>query len=120
MPTGNSSAAAAAQGGPSFGEVALGLGVLGAQQAWEHRDLIGNALVRASGGISADLASSHLSHMDWVATGTLQVTFRNGDSYIYNNVDRETAEALRDAPSPGSFLWQNLRGREASHHSKKS
>jgi len=38
----------------------------------------------------------------------LRVTFRNGDTYAYPNVDRKVAEEFAQAPSKGRFFNQNL------------
>ena len=111
----NAQSSAATSQGPGLGEIALGLGILGAQQLWQHRDLIAELVTGKPVGISADLSSSHLQHMDWAPNGSLTITFQNGASYSYDGISRETAEGLRDAGSPGSFFWANIRGKESGY-----
>ena len=40
----------------------------------------------------------------------LRVWFLNGSIYDYSGVNSLEYEALRDAPSVGSYLYQNIRG----------
>ena len=41
---------------------------------------------------------------------TLEVTFNSGAVYQYFAVDESVYMSFLAAPSPGRFLWQNLRG----------
>ncbi|WP_436417597.1 KTSC domain-containing protein [Petrimonas sulfuriphila] len=43
-------------------------------------------------------------------TETLRVWFLNGSVYDYTGVGQLEYEALRDAPSVGSYLHQNIKG----------
>lgn len=43
-------------------------------------------------------------------TQTLRVWFLNGSVYDYAGVSRMEYEGLRDAPSVGSYLHQNIKG----------
>ena len=43
-------------------------------------------------------------------TQTLDVDFRNGQSYTFEGVPSEVALGLRDAPSPGSYFHKNIKG----------
>jgi hypothetical protein len=43
-------------------------------------------------------------------TQTLRVWFLNGFVYDYSGVGQMEYEALRDAPSVGSYLHQNIKG----------
>lgn len=43
-------------------------------------------------------------------TQTLDVTFRNGRSYTFENVPETVFEGLRHAPSPGSYFTSNIKG----------
>lgn len=38
----------------------------------------------------------------------LRVTFKSGDTYVYPDVDRQTAEDFANAPSKGRYFNQNL------------
>ena len=42
---------------------------------------------------------------------TLDITFQNGRSYTYEGVPSEVFEALRDARSPGTYFFQNIKYR---------
>ncbi|MBI1287147.1 MAG: KTSC domain-containing protein [Flavobacteriales bacterium] len=44
------------------------------------------------------------------ATETLRVWFLNGSVYDYSGVNSLEFEGLRDAPSVGSYLHQNIKG----------
>lgn len=44
------------------------------------------------------------------ATQTVRVWFLNGSVYDYGNVNILEYEALRDAPSVGSYLHRNFKG----------
>ena len=43
-------------------------------------------------------------------TGTLDITFTSGRTFSYENVPQRVFEALRAAPSPGSYFHQNIKG----------
>lgn len=43
--------------------------------------------------------------------GVLYVEFLNGGTYAYDGVDESTYQALAAAPSPGSYLAKNIKGR---------
>ena len=42
---------------------------------------------------------------------TLDLTFTGGRTYTYESVPQRVFEDLRDAPSPGSFYWSNIKDR---------
>ena len=44
-------------------------------------------------------------------TGTLQVTFANGQSYTYHGISKSEFEAFANAPSPGRFWHVHFKGR---------
>jgi len=46
-------------------------------------------------------------------TDTLTVAFRNGEEYDYLNVPAATYRAMQAAPSAGSFLHRQVKGRYA-------
>lgn len=41
--------------------------------------------------------------------GNLEVKFRNGGRYVYRSVPRSVYEELKEAPSPGRYLSQNVK-----------
>lgn len=43
-------------------------------------------------------------------TQELTVTFRNGQSYRYQGVPQGVFEQFREAASPGTFYFQNIKG----------
>lgn len=57
------------------------------------------------------LSSSHVKAMRHdQASGKLQVQFKNGTTYEYDQVDDDTANGLRTADSAGKFIHENIRG----------
>lgn len=54
--------------------------------------------------------SSQLSKIGYTeTTKTLYVEFTNGAVYSYDNVEEETFNELRDAPSVGSFFIRKIK-----------
>lgn len=43
----------------------------------------------------------------------LDITFRNGGVYTYEDVPEDVFESLRDAPSPGIYFHQNIKNKYA-------
>lgn len=61
--------------------------------------------------ITVTLNSSALATADyWEDTERLRVTFRNGRSYDHYNVPKGIFEALRDAPSAGTYYNAAIKG----------
>lgn len=58
------------------------------------------------------------SHDHDPETNILSVTFHHGKTYTYSGVPKDLADGLRDAPSKGTFLMQNIIGKFA--HKKET
>lgn len=58
-----------------------------------------------------DRGSSVEAHQYSPETGHLTVTFRGGRQYRYEGVDQNTADALGDAQSKGSYLQSSIIGK---------
>lgn len=43
--------------------------------------------------------------------GTMTITFVDGRTYVYRNVPQGVWEGLKAAGSPGSYFYQQVRGR---------
>lgn len=57
------------------------------------------------------ISSSNIEAVGYDADGeTLRIWFLNGSIYDYSGVSSVEFEALRDAPSVGSYLHQNIKG----------
>jgi len=48
----------------------------------------------------------------------LALKFKNGGTYVYNNVDDATVTALTEAPSKGKFFSTNIRGKFTSEQAE--
>lgn len=63
-----------------------------------------------------EIEKEHVSSSNIEAVGydeeteTLRVWFLNGSAYDYSGVGRMEYEALKAAPSVGSYLHQNIKG----------
>ncbi len=54
--------------------------------------------------------SSHLSEASYDPNEEmLEITFKNGQTYAYEDVDEGTWDGLRTASSAGKFFWRNIR-----------
>lgn len=54
--------------------------------------------------------SSHLVSGEYdPETQQLDINFKNGTTYIYEGVDQETWEGLKEAPSAGKYFWRHIR-----------
>ena len=42
--------------------------------------------------------------------GSLHVVFKNGDHYVYSDVDPDTYEELKTSSSVGSYLHKHIKG----------
>ena len=60
----------------------------------------------------ARVASSNLTNVEYdEKKQEMTVQFlKKGNIYVYSDVPKEVYEALRNAPSPGSYLHQNVKG----------
>ena len=57
--------------------------------------------------------SSSVDSATWdPETGEVSVTFHNGGSYTYGDMDAQEWARFKAAPSVGKFVHQALRGRE--------
>ena len=57
------------------------------------------------------LASSNLAACRYdEASRVLQIRFRSGRTYSYQDVPPETVEGLKDASSPGTYFNSNIKG----------
>ncbi len=57
------------------------------------------------------LKSSNLDGYDYnQSTKELEITFKNGTTYKYKDVDPTVITGLLDAPSSGSYFAQNIKG----------
>jgi hypothetical protein len=55
--------------------------------------------------------SSNIAEVGYDAsTGTLELLFHNGRLYQYFDVPAAVHEELLQAPSPGQYFYQNIRG----------
>jgi hypothetical protein len=55
--------------------------------------------------------SSNLDAIKYdAAASELHVRFKNGGTYVYEDVEPEEAESLYHASSPGSYLRENIIG----------
>lgn len=54
------------------------------------------------------VVSSNLAAVGWL-NSTLEVIFRSGSHYQYDNVPLAIFEGLMDAPSKGKYFWANIR-----------
>ena len=62
--------------------------------------------------ITFDLASTFLSRATFDdETGDLDVSTNSGKTYTFRNVPQSVVEGLRDAPSPGTYFHDHLKGR---------
>lgn len=58
------------------------------------------------------LSSSNLESFGYdPISRTMEVRFKNGNTYSYPDVAPEFAEGLRSAPSPGRYFQAEIRGR---------
>lgn len=70
------------------------------------------------------ISSSNIASAGWEADeakpdeGVLEVEFRSGRTYQYEQVPRAVFEQLKGASSPGSFLQREIVGRFEEHRVK--
>lgn len=55
--------------------------------------------------------SEALDSIDYDSQGNLTIAFSDGDEIQLSGVPRQLVEALKAAPSPGTFFNYNIRGR---------
>lgn len=56
--------------------------------------------------------STNIDRVDYDrGSGTMTVTFKDGNAYSYTGVDAETFSAMQRSPSAGSFFYRNIRNR---------
>ena len=56
--------------------------------------------------------SSHLNSFDYdIGSQTLTIAFNNGSVYHYREVPLQEFENLKQAGSPGTYFWQNIRSK---------
>lgn len=58
----------------------------------------------------ANVSSSHLTKVGYIIkTSTLYIEFHTGEIYKYNDVPSYKVLALLNAPSPGTYFWEDIR-----------
>lgn len=58
----------------------------------------------------AQVNSSHLYKVGYnIESSTLYIEFNNGDKYKYYNVPSANVLTLLNAPSAGTYFWQEIR-----------
>lgn len=74
--------------------------------------------IKTTGDVKmVDVKSSNIDKVGYIPeTKVLHVLFKNGGHYAYHGVDPELHEQLMKAPSVGSFIHNNIKGR---HETKK-
>ncbi len=57
-----------------------------------------------------NLRSSNLASADYDSdTRLLEITFKSGGTYTYENVDEGTFDGLMAAPSPGVYFFDHIK-----------
>lgn len=65
--------------------------------------------------------SSQIAGYDYdPATKTLTVEFKSGGTYTYHDVPAEKFEAMQAAPSVGSYLHANIKGKHEHRAAPKA
>jgi KTSC domain len=53
--------------------------------------------------------SSSIAAAVWTSEGELSITFKNGRSYVYENVPEHVFDAFTQAPSAGQYFNQQIK-----------